>query len=373
MWSHLLTLACALLLLPAQALAGRQGEGRGACSVGAGARDGRRGQRAGGPERRPALCPCLRRQDRDRLAGDGGPGRRLPLPDALLPRRRAETLRARGRRSLSDFRRAGSARVEAGRRDRQGAAHRHRARRELLPLRHPHPGHRGHRRGLRRAELSARRELQHHPCGAQGKDGPLRREADPDHAAGDQPVPGAGPRGSRPHQPDPGPRGGPALCRRADRRIHRAGRRQRQGQDLDRNRARRPRAGLRSPPVAQPCGDPHRLAPRLEQLHRQPGLPGDRRASPGRAGQPREVAPGRERDAREARPCRFHPSRGGVRHQPRQPLHGPRPRPVAAPLQAPCRPAPRRRRRPASRPAAFPASAPWRAMPTPPGMGACAS
>ena len=28
----------------------------------------------------------------------------------------------------------------------------------------------------------------------------------------------------------------------------------------------------------------------FEQLHRQPGLPGDRRASPGRAGQPREVA-----------------------------------------------------------------------------------
>jgi Amidohydrolase/D-Ala-D-Ala carboxypeptidase 3 (S13) family len=159
-----------------------------------------------------------------------------------------------------------------------------------------------------------------------GQDGPLRREADPDHAAGDQPVPGAGPPGSRPHQPDPGPRGGPAICGRADRRIHRAGRRQRQGRDLDRNRARRPRAGLRSPPVAQPCGDPHRVAPRLEQLHRQPGLPGDRRASPGRAGQPREVAPGRGRDAREARPCRFHPSRGRVGHQPRQPLHGPRPR-----------------------------------------------
>jgi hypothetical protein len=33
-------------------------------------------------------CPCLRHQDRDRVAGDGGPGRRLPLPDPFLPGRR---------------------------------------------------------------------------------------------------------------------------------------------------------------------------------------------------------------------------------------------------------------------------------------------
>ena len=39
-----------------------------------------------------------------------------------------------------------------------------------------------------------------------------------------------------------------------------------------------------------------RVAPRLEQLHRQPGLPGDRRAPLGRARQPREVAQGRQRD-----------------------------------------------------------------------------
>jgi D-alanyl-D-alanine carboxypeptidase/D-alanyl-D-alanine-endopeptidase (penicillin-binding protein 4) len=38
-------------------------------------------------------------------------------------------------------------------------------------------------------------ELQHDPRRAQGQDGPLRREADPDHAARDQPVPGAGPPG----------------------------------------------------------------------------------------------------------------------------------------------------------------------------------
>ena len=63
-------------------------------------------------------------------------------------------------------------------------------------------------------------------------------------------------------------------------------------------------AGLRSPTVASAFGDSRRAAPRLEQLHRQPGLPGDRRPPPGRAGQPREVAQGRERDARRAWPRR---------------------------------------------------------------------
>jgi serine-type D-Ala-D-Ala carboxypeptidase/endopeptidase (penicillin-binding protein 4) len=56
-------------------------------------------------------------------------------------------------------------------------------------------------------------------------------------------------------------------------------------------------------------GDPHRAAPSLEQLHCQPGFPGDRCAAPGWASQPREVAPGRERDARRARPRRGHPPR----------------------------------------------------------------
>jgi hypothetical protein len=57
----------------------RQGERRGSRSIGACARDGRRGQRAGVPERWGALRPGLRHKDRDGLAGDGGPGRRLPL------------------------------------------------------------------------------------------------------------------------------------------------------------------------------------------------------------------------------------------------------------------------------------------------------
>ncbi len=47
-----------------------------------------------------------------------------------------------------------------------------------------------------------------------------------------------------------------------------------------------------------------RIAQGLEQLHRQPGLPGDRRTSLGRARQPRKVAEGRERDARRERPRR---------------------------------------------------------------------
>ena len=64
------------------------------------------------------------------------------------------------------------------------------------------------------------------------------------------------------------PHGGPAICRRADRRIHRAGGRQPQGQDLDRSRARGPGAGLRSPPVTPALGDRCRVAPRLKQLHR---------------------------------------------------------------------------------------------------------
>ena len=78
----------------------------------------------------------------------------------------------------------------------------------------------------------------------------------------------------------------------------------------------------------------------FEQLYRQPGLPGDRGPRAGRAGQSREVARGRKHNARRARPCRGHPSRGGRGHQPRQPLHGSRPRQGARALRASRRPAP---------------------------------
>ena len=87
-------------------------------------------------------------------------------------------------------------------------------------------------------------------------------------------------------------------------------------QDLDRNGARRTKAGLRSPTVTYPFEDFRRAAARFEQLRRQPGLPRDRRAPPGRASQPGEVASGRERNARRARPRHCHPSRGGLGHQP---------------------------------------------------------
>ena len=79
----------------------------------------------------------------------------------------------------------------------------------------------------------------------------------------------------------------------------------------------------------------------LEQLHRQPGLFGDRRSPPRRAGQPRKVAPGGERNACRPGPRGGYPSRGGVGHQPRRPLHPPRPRQGACALRAPRRSAAR--------------------------------
>ena len=70
-----------------------------------------------------------------------------------------------------------------------------------------------------------------------------------------EPVPAAGSQRRRSHQPEPGPDGEPAICRRADRGVHRAGRRQSEGQDLHRTRTRGTGAGLRSPAVAPPFGD----------------------------------------------------------------------------------------------------------------------
>src|SRR6266850_792750 len=118
---------------------------------------------------------------------------RLPLQDPLLPRRQAGALRARRRRSFPDFRGAGAARDKGSRGGRQEADRRHRAGRELLPFEPPHPGHRGHRRGLQCAELRAGGEFQHCLRRAQRQQGALRREADPDHPARDQPVPAARP------------------------------------------------------------------------------------------------------------------------------------------------------------------------------------
>ena len=156
----------------------RQGEGRGSRAFGAGARCGHQGQRASGPERRRALRPGLGDQDRDRLAGDRGLRRGLPLPDPLLSGQGPSVVRTRGRRPLPDLRRIGSARAGAGDRGRQEATDRHRARRELLPRRSPHSGRRGHQSVLRCLELGARGELQHDQRSAprqQGRSQPKSR------------------------------------------------------------------------------------------------------------------------------------------------------------------------------------------------------
>ena len=72
--------------------------------------------------------------------------------------------------------------------------------------------------------------------------------------------------------------------------------------DLHRIRARGPNPHLHSPAIAHALRDPDPDAPLFEQLHRQPGLPGDRRPPPWRCRQPRQVTPGRSRGPRRARP-----------------------------------------------------------------------
>ena len=134
-----------------------------------------------------------------------------------------------------------------------------------------------------------------------------------------------------------GPRGEPAIRRRAARRVHRAGRRQREGQDLDRIRARGPEPGLRSPPVAHPFGDP-RPSCSSPRTTTSPTRSSWRSAGTARRSVSLEKSLKVARDdARRARPRRGHPSRGGLGHQPRQPLHGARPRQGARPLRAPRR------------------------------------
>ena len=109
MWFRCLALA--LLLLAAPALADVRGKSpRGARPVGIGARDGRQRRRAGGPERRSALRSGLGHEDRDGLAGDGRPWRRLSFRDPLLSRRQEGAVRARRRRSVPDLGGAGRAR-----------------------------------------------------------------------------------------------------------------------------------------------------------------------------------------------------------------------------------------------------------------------
>ena len=135
---------------------------------------------------------------------------------------------------VPDLRGARTACDGARRRDRQAADCRHRARRELLSRGPPHSRRRGHQQVLRYPELGARGELQHHQRRAPRQQGRVRRETDAAHSACDQPVSGAGAERPRPHQPEPGARGGPAIRRRAARCLYQAGRRQRRRQDRSR-------------------------------------------------------------------------------------------------------------------------------------------
>ena len=138
-------------------------------------------------------------------------------------------------------------------------------------LRPPHPGHRGDRRGLRCAELRARGELQHDLRRAQRQQGAPWREADPDQPARDSQFPLRGL--TEPAvEPDPGSCVEPVICRRVDRRVHGSGRRQREGQDIDRSRAR----GLEPVFVHRQSRTLGRSSSRCcapRQLYRQPGFP----------------------------------------------------------------------------------------------------
>ena len=131
----------------------------------------------------------------------------------------------------------------------------------------------------------ARGEIQHRLRRAQRRPGAFRRKQTPITPLAIAQFRRTVPR-QRPHQPEPGSRGKPPICRRADRRVHRARRRQREG----------PISIGTAPEGLKPVYV-HRqsrtlsqilveLLKRLEQLHRQPGFPGDRRAQPRRAGQP---------------------------------------------------------------------------------------
>ena len=182
-----------------------------------------------------------------------------------------------------------------------------------------------------------------------------------------------GPRGSRSHQPDPGPRGGPAIRRRTDRRVHRAGRQQRQGQDLDRGVPRALGAGLRSPSSRAPFRRSSPGCSSARTTTSQPGLPGDRRASPGRA---RHLET-RSRSRTRCSPSTASPEVPSISRKARASAAATTSRPAALPScctssspMPPCSAAARAR---ISRPALFPASAPWRAIPTLPSMGECAS
>ena len=75
MWSHLLALVCALLLLPVQAMAGAKEEVAALAPSGLVLVMDEKGNELVAQNADKPFVPCLRHQDRDRLAVDGGPGR----------------------------------------------------------------------------------------------------------------------------------------------------------------------------------------------------------------------------------------------------------------------------------------------------------
>jgi D-alanyl-D-alanine carboxypeptidase/D-alanyl-D-alanine-endopeptidase (penicillin-binding protein 4) len=132
-------------------------------------------------------------QDRDGLAGDGGPGGDYRF-ETRFYLDEAEALRARRRRSflISEELAPLATELVAAIGTKpitvvldasyypSNSASRHREQ---------------HRRGLQCAELRAGGEFQHGQRRAQRQQGALRRDADPDHPARDYPVPAAGPNG----------------------------------------------------------------------------------------------------------------------------------------------------------------------------------
>ena len=156
-----------------------------------------------------------------------------------------------------------------------------------------------------------------------------------------------GSQGPRSHQPDPGPGGGPAVCRHLVAAVHRAGRRQ------HRRRWVRPKSSRtacsRSTFTASRA--PFRKSSPACSLARTTTSPTKsslRSAGIAWAG----LSVWRSRCRSRTRCYPEHGLAGSIHLEegsggrPRQPLHGPRACPVAAPLRAPCRSAPPRRRHP---------------------------
>ena len=269
-------LALVLLLLPASALAGVKETvatfaPRGSCLWSF------QGQSAHRPERRQALRPGIRHRARDGVAGAGSSGRRLPLRGALLPRRQTVALYQGRRRSVPDLGGVAPLAIELvakiGKSPITGIV----LDASYYPpdLRIPGIGNDDTAYDALNSALGVNFNTITRSASAI-RWSPRRSRAD--HPSRDRALPRERPpRRRRPHQSWPGPHGRPPVFRRTDRRVNPAGRRRCERRHLEGWRAQGPGADHCSPTVAQPLGDPRPTPARLEQLYRQPGLPGDRR------------------------------------------------------------------------------------------------